>query len=445
MIRTAFPRPRDDDSEDVIWALSTAHALWMKDHRADALVWLQRASLAAAGLGEAFRSEELAHAARTLRILLEDEALDSLPNPPPPPSRAAPSPPPFSSPPPGIDDPLADQHSPTTIPAGKGDDFLDPWAERTPLRSFTPNPSVVTSALPLEKLRRQSKRPPPPPPALSAPEEDEAVDASTTPTWRPDPPPGPPPPPPPAVEEPPVSLENIAAFFDLPDEARRDLARLARIEQLGGQEEIPVAGLVLIVEGVGHIQPAILDLTTATVQVGEVLYARGSLARSLPLRIVAEEGPVTVAAWSDEVIDLALSSLPWVLDELRAQADRQQALAGSALGSLGERLDAALRQSVLERLEIRVLLEGEAIATQGQPVPGIVIVGAGVLDLEGPRGRDKLHPGDLLFPTEILGAGRAPATARAGSGGALVLFGDRSLAQELLVTWPPLLEIFAAG
>ena len=51
--------------------------------------------------------------------------------------------------------------------------------------------------------------------------------------------------------------------------------------------------------------------------------------------------------------------------------------------------------------------------------------------------------GEFLFPTEVLGAGSAPATARAGAGGALVMFGDRAIAQELLVTCPPLLEVFA--
>jgi hypothetical protein len=39
----------------------------------------------------------------------------------------------------------------------------------------------------------------------------------------------------------------------------------------------------------------------------------------------------------------------------------------------------------------------------------------------------------------------APSTVRAARGGALVLFADRNVAQELLVTCPPLLEIFAGA
>ena len=50
---------------------------------------------------------------------------------------------------------------------------------------------------------------------------------------------------------------------------------------------------------------------------------------------------------------------------------------------------------------------------------------------------------EFLFPSVIMGGGRATATARAGKGGALVLASDLTVAQELMSTVPPLLEIFA--
>ncbi len=50
-----------------------------------------------------------------------------------------------------------------------------------------------------------------------------------------------------------------------------------------------------------------------------------------------------------------------------------------------------------------------------------------------------------MFPTEVLGAAPAPHTVRAAKGGALVLFAPRGVAQEMLVTCPPLLEILAAA
>jgi hypothetical protein len=93
---------------------------------------------------------------------------------------------------------------------------------------------------------------------------------------------------------------------------------------------------------------------------------------------------------------------------------------------------------------VQVLVPNEVIATAGQPVPGMVIVGVGAVELEGENGdNERLGPGEFLFATEVLGGGPAPTTARAGPRGAIVLFGGRAVAHELLVTCPPLLEVFA--
>jgi hypothetical protein len=74
----------------------------------------------------------------------------------------------------------------------------------------------------------------------------------------------------------------------------------------------------------------------------------------------------------------------------------------------------------------------------------LLLVGLGELELVKDRAVvGAVSSGAFLFPTEVLGAGSAPLTARAGAGGALILFGDRRIAQELLVTCPPLLEVFA--
>lgn len=114
------------------------------------------------------------------------------------------------------------------------------------------------------------------------------------------------------------------------------------------------------------------------------------------------------------------------------------------MGALGRRLDDALRAQVSSRLKVRSLLEGEVLAEAGAPVPGLVVVGAGKLELvEQDTVVGELLPGEFLFAEQVLGAGVAPFTARAGAGGALVLAGNRAIAQELMVTCPPLLEILA--
>jgi CRP-like cAMP-binding protein len=162
------------------------------------------------------------------------------------------------------------------------------------------------------------------------------------------------------------------------------------------------------------------------------------------LRLRAASPRVRVATWDDAAVEAAFGTCPWVEDELRAAGDRVQALVGATMGALGERLDAALLGQVTGRLVMKVLAEGDVFVEKGQPVPGLLVVGSGELEIaNGDVVDSALAPGDFLFATEVLSAGPAPATARAGKGGALVLVADRHVAQELLVTCPPLLEIFA--
>ena len=101
---------------------------------------------------------------------------------------------------------------------------------------------------------------------------------------------------------------------------------------------------------------------------------------------------------------------------------------------------------IIQRCEIRRLLPNEVIAEAGKGVPGMVIVGAGrveILDASGQSVSEQLGPGEFLFAQQILAAAPAPATARAGKGGAIVLFAERKVAHELMVSVPPLLLIFA--
>jgi len=93
---------------------------------------------------------------------------------------------------------------------------------------------------------------------------------------------------------------------------------------------------------------------------------------------------------------------------------------------------------------MRVLAPGEVIVQKGKPLPGLIIVGVGDVELlDGDVIMQTLGSGEFLFADAILGAGSAPLTARVGKGGALAMCASRALAQELLVTCPPLLELFA--
>jgi hypothetical protein len=134
-----------------------------------------------------------------------------------------------------------------------------------------------------------------------------------------------------------------------------------------------------------------------------------------------------------------------VLDDLRETADRLQALAGATMGALGD-ADEGMRHAALGRLSVRVLEPLEPFTEQGGPNPGMCIVGAGSIDLlDGDKVSGSVRPGEPVFAAEFLRAAPAPADARAGEAGAILLYAERQLAQELLVSVPPLIELFSAG
>jgi CRP-like cAMP-binding protein len=144
------------------------------------------------------------------------------------------------------------------------------------------------------------------------------------------------------------------------------------------------------------------------------------------------------------VLNEAVHDLPWVVEDLKTLADRFQALAGVSMGPMGERLDDALRSMVTERCEVKRLLPGEELVEKGKPVGGMFIIAAGRIEIvDGEAVDSELGPGDFLFASQVLSGGAAPHAARAGKGGALVLFAGRAAAHELLLSVPPLLEIFA--
>jgi CRP-like cAMP-binding protein len=192
------------------------------------------------------------------------------------------------------------------------------------------------------------------------------------------------------------------------------------------------------------VAPTIADAVVGWASEGQTVFSRGNLDANVALRAVAGPEGAEVAVWQPEHFEDALAKCPWVADELRSIADRFQALAGAAMGPLGERLDDAMRAMVTERSEVRLLLPGEEIFELGKPVVGLYVVGAGEVWLvrDGSIKR-KLGPGELLFPSAVLSHEPAPALARAGASGALVLYFDRMVTHELVVSVPPLLEIIA--
>jgi hypothetical protein len=65
-----FPGAKDDDDDDVAWALSTALVQWKRGSQADAVVWLRRAIDSAVSVGATWRAAELTRQTDALEAAL---------------------------------------------------------------------------------------------------------------------------------------------------------------------------------------------------------------------------------------------------------------------------------------------------------------------------------------------------------------------------------------
>lgn len=241
-----------------------------------------------------------------------------------------------------------------------------------------------------------------------------------------------------------LDLENVEAFSDMPDDVREAFAAAATTHELNEGEEIATFALAYVIQGTFEVAATMVDAAAGRLETGQVLRSRGTTEENVPIRMIAAGGSGVVATWSDTSVEEAFRTIPWVEDDLRAAADKMQTLVGITIGPLGERLDMSIREQVISKLKMRPLIPAEIVVNKGETVPGLLLVGIGELELmKGDEVAGVVGSGEFLFPTEVLGMGDAPLTARAGKGGALVMFGDRGVAQELLVTCPPLLEVFA--
>jgi len=240
------------------------------------------------------------------------------------------------------------------------------------------------------------------------------------------------------------NLDDVEAFADLPDDVRADFAHAATVKDFAEGEEVRNFALAIVLGGAFDVAATMVDAPAVRLEKEAVLRARGTTQEGVPMRLICVHATGRLATWSDAAVQGAFRTVPWVEEELRALADRVQALVGITLGPLGQRFDASIREQIVGRLQVRSLLPGEVLLEAGLPVPGLLIVGVGELELVGDSGVvGTVGSGEFVFPGEVLSAGVASVTARAGAGGALVMCSDRALAQELLATWPPLVEMLA--
>jgi hypothetical protein len=499
-ISSLFPQPLEDDDDDVAWALQTAQVQWKRGGQADAIVWLRRAADSADQLGLVWRAADLRRSADELTAELantvapsspppgsvggsdiddllgagDDDGLDSIDvaagqvaldqvvvgSVAPLPSYSPVDDSEFEEDVVALDDDEVDSEVDVEPPIADiiedeeeideddeiADDALDgPVASVASIPpTYRSEPALPPSRAPISSEPNTDRD------ALGADEypDDQvtqphiddpriaallAEHAAREPEFEGDP----------RVGD--VVLGEVRGLEDLPPEGQVSLMHQAKISTLSVEEEVSSFGLALVLRGAVSVMPTIADVASARVVKGDIVWSQGHVDDGVALRLVASEDSTEVAVWDARVLNEAVHDLPWVVEDLKTLADRFQALAGVCMGPMGERLDDTLRAMVTDRCEVKRLLPGEEVVTKGKPVGGMFIMAAGRVEIaDGDNVVSELGPGDFLFASQVLAGGAAPHSARAGKGGALVLFAGRGVAHELLLSVPPLLEIFAS-
>jgi hypothetical protein len=242
-----------------------------------------------------------------------------------------------------------------------------------------------------------------------------------------------------------VVLESIEALADLPTDVHKMLVRAATVEQIAPGEARVDFGAVLVVSGAVSIAAVDSDVLGRTFEAPAFIPSRGTLAEGLPLRVIGGSSGATIARWTSDFFEDALGSCSWVIDDCRALADGFQARAGLALGSLGA-VEGKTRDDIVGRLDMRVLEPGEVVTEENGPMPGLVFVVAGRLELfEGEPLAivGEVRAGEPLFAEALWAGAPATLTSRVSSSGAILLVADRKTALELAGEIPAVEELLS--
>lgn len=241
-----------------------------------------------------------------------------------------------------------------------------------------------------------------------------------------------------------ADLGEVEAFADLPEDTLQELRAKATINRLAPGEELTDIGVVLVLEGSVAVGAAVSDEMSARAGKGQVVPMWGTLDARIELKVVGEMEGTEVASWSPEILTEAVRACPWVDDDLRARGDRFQTHAAVVMGPIGEGLDPNARERFLEAMEMRVLQPDEVLVEQGQSPPGLVVIGAGSLELcDQARVVRKATAGDLLFASDVMAGTSVRCTARASAHGATLLLASAAKLREMIAALPPLEEILS--
>src|SRR5262249_7855478 len=118
------------------------------------------------------------------------------------------------------------------------------------------------------------------------------------------------------------ALEHASALADVPADMRALLSARARVDALGPDDEASGFAAARAVAGSVSVCATIVDEPISRAAPGTVVPTHGTFAGGVALRVVAGADGARVAVWDQAVLDEALRGCSWVLEELKAEADR---------------------------------------------------------------------------------------------------------------------------
>jgi CRP-like cAMP-binding protein len=245
-----------------------------------------------------------------------------------------------------------------------------------------------------------------------------------------------------------LDLSRFEALADVPDEERDKIVAHGEMLSLLPDEEIPAPPMVLVLHGEMEVRAKGRASPLEIVAADQLRILHPVPPADADLVVVGGRKGARVLRLPESAVEELRAAAPWVVQDLEPLSDDLHVVAGAIRGHIGKRLDDALLGAILTRADTMRLPAGATVVKQGELVRALVIVGAGSLSLKSVEGGVEQHtstigPGDVLFPSELLQRTKAPATVRAGSDGAVVLVATRAATEELMMTYPPLLDILS--
>jgi hypothetical protein len=238
-------------------------------------------------------------------------------------------------------------------------------------------------------------------------------------------------------------LDELPAFVDIPAEQRHAFLQEAKRKTLGPKESVRGFALGVVLRGEALVTGFSSETSVARLRTGMSLRARGTVGKTLPLRLMAGPSGCEVATWSEAPLNATLHACPWVDNELRAAANPILAKVGVASGLLGS-LEPHIFEKLCAWLQPKVLAAGDVALHDGETTPPLVVVGTGSVEVVRAGAVERtLQAGEIILPRECAQGARATVQVRAGADGAVLLQIDKARRQALESSLPAVVALLS--